>query len=689
MVLHYNNWADFANYFSVLFCACTLMSMAYFALGSNPDSASQGKVVIYARYSSDKQRDVSIDDQIRTIRIHLDKLGIQHDDAKIFYDEEISGEREDREEYQKVLALIRTQQVSIVACDELNRLVRSAFAGVIAEDMELYGSRLIAADGYDSLHDPGGFIATIQGKIAGNANRELGRRVRRGIAGRVLDGNGADGTHPFGYSTRYCNPEEARNYQGVGPKPKKEVFINEAEKAVVLDIYAMYTNGMSRSDISRYLNERNVPLGAQSNRRDKDGITYQRGWHKALIGKILNQRKYIGKWVWGEFKHRKTRTGKRIVRPADPRDVVKSERPDLAIVPLELWDKAQERLKQNRKKYGFKKGQKKRGHKAHYSEDYPSDLLGGLLYCAECGSRLHLSGASTGSGPYYGCPIAFSHGKNKGIFSCTQRGFVHKGRATDALCSYLREHMLGCEQWIDAVYDEATDEFKRQTANAPSELKSLEDRHKELVAAIANITKAIETVANCAPDSLVKRLIELDGEKTGIEAKMRQSEAVAKKATSLPTRDWIQSQLADLAETFMDDLPAAAKLFREFFGKINVRIIVAPGKKRGHPVLEFIPDRRRLITSVTDIARPQPRDSESENPGEVVTITLAGSDKLDRLMPTIDAMRRDGITWKAIAAKLKIAKSWANRYYNTWKALTEMPTETSDDEPTPEISDSV
>lgn len=106
---------SFADFVPAVLAACTLLAAAAFAVGSNPKSTSEQRVAIYARYSSDKQRETSIDDQIRNVRIHLGKLGIPHDNAIVLYDMEISGEREDRENYQKLREMIRNEEVSLVA----------------------------------------------------------------------------------------------------------------------------------------------------------------------------------------------------------------------------------------------------------------------------------------------------------------------------------------------------------------------------------------------------------------------------------------------------------------------------------------------------------------------------------------------------------------------------------------------
>jgi DNA invertase Pin-like site-specific DNA recombinase len=669
MYLQFFDPTAIASVLYVVSVVCVLLVGCCYACGSNPGFASGKKVVIYARYSSDKQRETSIDDQIRNVRNHLDKLGIPHRDALVLYDKEVSGEREDRENYQKIRAMLRNGEISVLACDEVSRFTRGPAMGVVADEMEIYNCRFVTADGYDSDHDHYGLMATIQGKMAGIANRELAYRIRRGIAGRTLDRNGADGTHPFGYSTRYCNPEEALNYRGIGPKPTREVFINEAESKIVREIFTLYADGMSQSEIARNLNGRNIPLGAQSNRRDQNGGTYQNGWHKGLISKLLRQRKYIGLWVWGEFNHRKTPTGKRIARRSNPCDIARSERPDLAIVPLDMWDAVQERLKRNRDKYGFEEGQKRRGARTHYSNEYPSNMLSGLLFCGECGSRMHFAGKNPET-IYYRCPIAHRNGKADGVTQCSQHGFVPYNRAVAALTDYLHRECLNSSAWVEEAYSAAVAAFRRLDSRIPEELADVEAKLEDAVKAINNMVALVEK--GVASDSLAERLTAREAEKRELESTKIRLGRRKNRQSDLPTLAWVKEQVANLPGVLAEDPRKAALFFRKFFKKVSAFIVVGPGKKRGHAEIEFKVNRFGAVREAIcrDSAYPLEMDGEGAMvaEGDVVRIALAGNDKLDNLMPTIDAMIQAGKTWRQIEAELRINRGWANRYYRIWKS---------------------
>src|SRR5258706_9524819 len=60
------------------------------------------RAVVYARFSSDLQRDASIDDQLEVCRRLLDREGWQL--TKVYADRAISGASRNRPEYQQLLA---------------------------------------------------------------------------------------------------------------------------------------------------------------------------------------------------------------------------------------------------------------------------------------------------------------------------------------------------------------------------------------------------------------------------------------------------------------------------------------------------------------------------------------------------------------------------------------------------------
>ena len=80
------------------------------------------RAVIYARYSSDNQREASIDDQIRVCRGQVDQQGWKYLTA--YTDQAVSGASTLRPGYQHLLEDARSHQFDVVVAEALDRLSR-------------------------------------------------------------------------------------------------------------------------------------------------------------------------------------------------------------------------------------------------------------------------------------------------------------------------------------------------------------------------------------------------------------------------------------------------------------------------------------------------------------------------------------------------------------------------------------
>jgi site-specific DNA recombinase len=83
--------------------------------------------VIYARYSSDLQREASIEDQVRLCRAWIEKEGWQHRHA--YTDRALSGASTLRPAYQSLLEDARLGQFDVVVAEALDRLSRDQESG--------------------------------------------------------------------------------------------------------------------------------------------------------------------------------------------------------------------------------------------------------------------------------------------------------------------------------------------------------------------------------------------------------------------------------------------------------------------------------------------------------------------------------------------------------------------------------
>lgn len=635
------------------------------------------KTVLYMRYSSNNQRQDSIPDQRRNIVNHLSSINIPFENAIELSDEAISGKHSNRPGYQKLMAMIDKGEVELLAVDDLSRFSRMDEIGTLWDKMEVYGGRFISVlDGIDSIREGDEITALFKGAMNKMTNKLHGKRVRRGLAGRALTPLASTGGHPYGYGSRHCDQQAALNYSGSGPRPKKEVFIDEEEARTVREIFRLFVvEGWSKAKVVRHLNENHVPTGKRSRIVTEFGTSANPMWNKTRVSRILEQRKYIGVWRYGENICKITEKGKHVIRPANPRDIIEVNNPELAIISQEVWDKAQERLATFKDMKGYKFGQKKRGPNRHYTEDYPNGTCGGVVYCGDCGKKMYrvpeFIKNNQKYGPYHRCANAIANGMDERGGRCGHKSFVREDRIFEALAGYVDNHLRACDGWLGTVVLELRKACASHNASVPGELKQLRERRKEIAVSIENITTAIERGGRDTPETLLKRLKNLETEVDGIDSELRRLSANEEREASFPSDDWIKAQLAGLADVLAESPEKTGKLFRQLFDKVYVRTILSPGKTRGHSVISFVPNNISLVTQMAGLSETPGLEPPAHQGQSMVSIDLPGYDKLDKLMPMIDSMLREGRTWAYICRELGVTSKWAKTCYKNWKEFSE------------------
>jgi site-specific DNA recombinase len=137
------------------------------------------RAAIYARYSSDRSRDASIEDQVRVCREHADRHGWTV--VEILQDAAISGASSFRPAYQTLLEHARSHRFDIVVAEALDRLSRdqSDVAGL-----------------YKQLNFAGIQISTVSEGLVNELH--VAAKTHRGLRGRVEAGKSGGGLS-YGY----------------------------------------------------------------------------------------------------------------------------------------------------------------------------------------------------------------------------------------------------------------------------------------------------------------------------------------------------------------------------------------------------------------------------------------------------------------------------------------------------------
>ena len=302
------------------------------------------KAVIYARYSSDNQREESIEGQLRECTAYCKKNDITI--LRTYIDRAMSAKTDHRPDFQRMIKDSAKGLFDVIIVWKLDRFARNRYDSAhYKAQLRKYGVKVLSATENISDGPEGIILESMLEGMAEYYSAELSEKVIRGHTENALKCKYNGGTLTYGFAI-----DKNKCYQ-----------IDPRTAPVVLEAFTRYDKGATMKDIMDYLTE--------------NGVTTVRGRKIDLnfIARMLKNRKYIGEY---SYRH--------IVTPGGIP----------AIVPQDLFDRVQKRLEANKKAPAR--------HKAE--DDY---LLTTKLFCGTCGAMMvGESGTSSSKGRkyhYYRC----------------------------------------------------------------------------------------------------------------------------------------------------------------------------------------------------------------------------------------------------------------------------------------------
>ena len=336
------------------------------------------KAMIYARYSTDKQSESSIEDQVRLCMVRVEFEGWQL--AGIHKDEGVSGSVPvaRRVGGVKLLSDLMACTFDVLVLESLDRLSRDMIEQEkIIRRLEHRRIRVLGlSDGYDSNQESRQLVRGMRGLINEMYLEDLRKKTHRGMSGQIIRGFAA-GAASYGY-------------KNIKVEGGSEIQIDEEAAEWVRWIFEAFAAGRSPQSIVFELNERRV----KSPRGSTWGVSSVYGSPSKGSG-VLNNELYRGRHIWNRsqwVKDPDTGRRKRIERPESEWTV--NQRDDLRIVTDELWDKVRARFKGSR----LKTGTKGRGGRVR-------SLFGGLMSCDKCDAPIVVVSSHS-----YGCSNRMNRG---------------------------------------------------------------------------------------------------------------------------------------------------------------------------------------------------------------------------------------------------------------------------------------
>lgn len=318
------------------------------------------RAVIYARYSSDKQTDASIDAQVRACTDYAK----QHNFRLVgeYADEAVSGKQsktKKREHYQRLRKDMKKGMFDVILIHKYDRIARSVYEHVaLAQSLTENGVELIAAaqdygDGKEAK-----IVKMLQWAISEYYIENLAEETRKGLREVALDARHTGGYPPFGYDVIKKSKQNEVENGGL-------YVINEQEAEYVKRIFHAAASRAGFTEILREMQARDI--------RGKRGKPFAYN----AIHAILKNEKYTGTYIYSTVQA-KGRADRRTKATAD----IRIEGAIPQIIDKMLFDEVQKVMAERQQT----------GLKINY-------LCGGLVYC-HCGAKMHPHNAKNGESSY-------------------------------------------------------------------------------------------------------------------------------------------------------------------------------------------------------------------------------------------------------------------------------------------------
>ncbi len=416
---------------------------------------SEKVAVIYARYSSNNQREESIDAQVRACKAYAESKG--YNIIKIYTDSAMSATNDNRPEFQSMIADAKKKLFQFVIIHKLDRFSRDKYDAVTYKrELKISGVTLLSVtENIDGSPESMIFESLLEG-LAQYYSANLAREVMKGLKENAYQCKHTGGFAALGYD--------------VDPVTKKYV-INEEEAKIIRIIFDMYSKDVGYNQILEYLNS----MGYKT----KFGNSFA----KNSLNTILKNPKYIGTYIYNQKKE-KDATGKRNakIKPRDEWIVIEGGIP--AIIDKDTFNTVQLKIAHNADKGGRYKAK----------EIY---LLSGLIYCGECGSSMYgnsrMCGRNKSKYTSYRCSSRQNHQgcKNKELRKEYLENFV-----LDELYNNLFSvsSIQKLSKMLAEYHNKQADNNREELNTATIELKNVITKIRSVIRLVSETEISIDTV---------------------------------------------------------------------------------------------------------------------------------------------------------------------------------------------------
>ena len=445
---------------------------------------------LYERLSRDDEQageSNSILNQKKYLEEYARQKGMRN--IRHFCDDGYSGVSFNRPGFAALLEEIEAGRVENLLVKDLSRLGRNYLqVGYYTEILfPKKGVRFIAVNNnVDSTNPTDNDFTPFLNIMNEYYAKDTSNKIKAVFKSRMKDGLRCSGSIPYGY--KRTNGD------------KQTLVVDEPAAEIVRKIFRLASQGIGVTAIAEMLTEEKVLIPSAyaakyspENCRHKAPIDPCR-WSATTVGYILDRQEYLGHTVLGKSICENFKTKQR--RAAAPDELMIFPDTHEAIIDPDTWNMARKLRVQK----------KPRAANGTYSH-----RLSGLVYCADCGSRMgFVSPDAKHSGKHYDSDSAFQCGNYRNQNSECVSHFIKTSaleaailQAIKAVSKYVIENEAEFVAQLKAVWNESR---SRSAANGQQELDEAKTRMAELDAKIQQLYDS--AISGLLPERQAQRMIQ-------------------------------------------------------------------------------------------------------------------------------------------------------------------------------------
>lgn len=480
------------------------------------------KAVLYARFSSDNQREESIEAQLRAMHDYCKRNGIViiHE----YCDRAKSATTDDRPEFLKMVAAAKRGDFDFAIVHKLDRFSRNRYdSAFYKRELKKNGVQLLSVleqmdDSPESI-----ILESVLEGMSEYYSKNLAREVMKGMKESAMACRYVGGWIPYGFQV---------------DKDTHKYVIDEYEAEAVRIMFRDVANGCGYNVVLNKLNTMGY--------RTRLGNTFS----KETMYEMLRNEKYNGVYVFSRAssKNESGRRNNHMDKPVEDQIRIPGGMPK--IVDDDTFAKVQSILA-SRKRHGRRNGKRKY-------------LLSGFVYCGICGHKYCGDSMQSGKeritvGTYF-C----NNRKNHGIHECNNLGIQQK--PLEELVLRKIEEIVFDEDQISNIVEAYYNLCKDTAGDVGEKLRTMRLNLKTIEQKISNI---VNVIANTGSAALANQLMLLENEKEVLDFQIREEERNAEQSRLDETEIIVAFRQAQ--QMFRSgELPQMEQIINLYLDRVNV-----------------------------------------------------------------------------------------------------------------------